>query len=141
MAVTWQEPATTVAWPEPTRFRLDDSKNLDDTHGHAAGDVALAVNAARLAAWYGRHGIAGRRGEDEFVAIAHQTPDLDSLHRADLEWWQEAASGWSTWGAPSARRPRRSLLVWTWCATPELVRTPKKPRPWSEASRVLLWSG
>ncbi|MFF3263146.1 hypothetical protein ACFYWO_28725 [Streptomyces sp. NPDC002932] len=40
-----------VAWPEPARFRLDDIKNLDDTHGHAAGDVALDVNAVRLAAW------------------------------------------------------------------------------------------
>ncbi|MFF4280259.1 GGDEF domain-containing protein [Streptomyces kronopolitis] len=59
---------------------LDDFKNLNDTHGHAAGDVALAVTADRLTAWCGRHGIAGRLGGDEFVAIARQAPDLDSLH-------------------------------------------------------------
>ncbi|MFJ2371689.1 diguanylate cyclase domain-containing protein [Streptomyces sp. NPDC087769] len=80
----------------PRASDLDDFKNLNDTHGHAAGDVALAVNAERLAAWCGRHGIAGRLGGDEFVAIGHQAPDLDSIHRADLEWRQEAASGGST---------------------------------------------
>ncbi|MGW1124169.1 GGDEF domain-containing protein [Streptomyces sp. NPDC002526] len=59
---------------------LDDFKNLNDTHGHAAGDVALAVTADRLTAWCGRHGIAGRLGGDEFVAITRQAPDLDRLH-------------------------------------------------------------
>ncbi|MER7906697.1 diguanylate cyclase (GGDEF)-like protein [Streptomyces griseus] len=61
---------------------LDDFKNLNDTHGHAAGDVALAVTAERLAAWCGRNGIAGRLGGDEFVAIARHTPDLESLQAA-----------------------------------------------------------
>lgn len=62
---------------------LDDFKNLNDSHGHAAGDFALVVTAERLATWCGRHGIAGRLGGDEFVAIARQAPDdLDSLHRA-----------------------------------------------------------
>ncbi|MFE8972895.1 GGDEF domain-containing protein [Streptomyces cyaneofuscatus] len=56
---------------------LDDFKNLNDSHGHAAGDFALVVTAQRLAAWCGRHGIAGRLGGDEFVAIARQAPDLD----------------------------------------------------------------
>ncbi|MFJ1694542.1 GGDEF domain-containing protein [Streptomyces sp. NPDC088252] len=60
---------------------VDDFKNLNDSHGHAAGDVALAVTAERLATWCGRHGIAGRLGGDEFVAIARRTPDLESLHR------------------------------------------------------------
>ncbi|MYX03602.1 MULTISPECIES: GGDEF domain-containing protein [unclassified Streptomyces] len=63
---------------------LDDFKNLNDTHGHAAGDFALVVTAERLTAWCGRNGIAGRLGGDEFVAIARQAPDrdLESLHRA-----------------------------------------------------------
>ncbi|MEU1483937.1 GGDEF domain-containing protein [Streptomyces sp. NPDC005752] len=62
---------------------LDDFKNLNDSHGHAAGDFALAVTAERLANWCGRHhGIAGRLGGDEFVAIARQAPDLESLQRA-----------------------------------------------------------
>ncbi|MGW2066362.1 GGDEF domain-containing protein [Streptomyces sp. NPDC001937] len=58
---------------------LDDFKNLNDSHGHAAGDFALVATAERLAAWCGRHGIAGRLGGDEF---ARQAPDLDSLHRS-----------------------------------------------------------
>ncbi|MFB8115947.1 GGDEF domain-containing protein [Streptomyces sp. NPDC055962] len=61
---------------------LDDFKNLNDSHGHAAGDFALAVAAERLAAWCGRNGIAGRLGGDEFVAITRQSPDLNSLHSA-----------------------------------------------------------
>ncbi|MGW3302309.1 GGDEF domain-containing protein, partial [Streptomyces rubiginosohelvolus] len=65
---------------DPRVVRENDFKNLNDTHGHAAGDVALAVTADRLTAWCGRHGIAGRLGGDEFVAIARQAPDLDSLH-------------------------------------------------------------
>ncbi|MFD5508937.1 diguanylate cyclase domain-containing protein [Streptomyces sp. NPDC127051] len=64
---------------------LDDFKTLNDTHGHAAGDAALAATAARLTAWCGRHGIAGRLGGDEFVAV-HRHPDfsraLDDLTAA-----------------------------------------------------------
>ncbi|MFD3489247.1 GGDEF domain-containing protein [Streptomyces sp. NPDC058690] len=62
--------------------RRNDFKKLNDSHGHAAGDFALAVTAGRLAAWCGRHGIAGRFGGDEFVAIARQAMDLESLRRA-----------------------------------------------------------
>ncbi|MFD5548158.1 GGDEF domain-containing protein [Streptomyces goshikiensis] len=64
---------------------LDDFKTLNDTHGHAAGDAALAATAARLTAWCGRHGFAGRLGGDEFVAV-HRHPDysraLDDLTAA-----------------------------------------------------------
>ncbi|MET9886237.1 GGDEF domain-containing protein [Streptomyces sp. NPDC006430] len=64
---------------------LDDFKHLNDTHGHPAGDAALAATAARLTAWCGRHGIAGRLGGDEFVAV-HRHPDysraLDDLTAA-----------------------------------------------------------
>ncbi|MFD0267018.1 GGDEF domain-containing protein [Streptomyces sp. NPDC127106] len=61
---------------------LDDFKHLNDTHGHAAGDAALAATAARLTAWCGRHGFAGRLGGDEFVAV-HRHPDY-SRALADL---------------------------------------------------------
>ncbi|WP_327682058.1 GGDEF domain-containing protein [Streptomyces sp. NBC_00467] len=63
---------------------LDDFKNLNDAHGHAAGDVALTATADRLTAWCGRQGIAGRIGGDEFVAIIRTStgPDLDSLTSA-----------------------------------------------------------
>lgn len=64
---------------------LDDFKALNDIHGHAAGDAALAATAARLTTWCGRHGFAGRLGGDEFVAV-HRHPDysraLDDLTAA-----------------------------------------------------------
>jgi diguanylate cyclase (GGDEF)-like protein len=60
---------------------LDDFKNLNDSHGHAAGDLALTATAERLTAWCGRQGIAGRLGGDEFVAVIRSdgSPDLGSL--------------------------------------------------------------
>ncbi|CAL9457532.1 GGDEF domain-containing protein [Streptomyces sp. enrichment culture] len=60
---------------------VDDFKTLNDTHGHAAGDAALTATAARLAAWCGRHGIAGRFGGDEFVAVicSADAADIDRL--------------------------------------------------------------
>ncbi|MGW1626892.1 GGDEF domain-containing protein [Streptomyces sp. NPDC002172] len=63
---------------------LDHFKNLNDTHGHAAGDVALVATADRLRAWCGHNGTAGRLGGDEFVAVIRDlaAPDLDALTAA-----------------------------------------------------------
>ncbi|MGW3451476.1 GGDEF domain-containing protein [Streptomyces sp. NPDC001076] len=64
---------------------LDDFKNINDTHGHAAGDTVLTATARRLRDWCGRHGIAARLGGDEFAAIvtdpAHTTGPT-ALHTA-----------------------------------------------------------
>jgi diguanylate cyclase (GGDEF)-like protein len=60
---------------------LDDFKALNDTRGHAAGDLVLASAASRLVAWCTRHGIAGRLGGDEFVAAV---PALDGAALTDL---------------------------------------------------------
>ncbi|MET9960960.1 GGDEF domain-containing protein [Streptomyces sp. NPDC006326] len=57
---------------------LDEFKSLNDTHGHAAGDAALAATAARLTGWCEHYGFAGRLGGDEFVAV-HRRSDLDRL--------------------------------------------------------------
>ncbi|WP_328380712.1 GGDEF domain-containing protein (plasmid) [Streptomyces sp. NBC_00440] len=46
---------------------LDNFKGLNDTHGHAAGDKALAATGERLARWAGPHGVVGRLGGDEFA--------------------------------------------------------------------------
>ncbi|TDU67066.1 GGDEF domain-containing protein [Streptomyces sp. KS 21] len=46
---------------------LDNFKRLNDTHGHAAGDAALAATGERLAHWAGPHGVVGRLGGDEFA--------------------------------------------------------------------------
>ena len=52
---------------------LDYFKDVNDTHGHGAGDRLLQAVADRLAHWCGPHGVvrgtAGRIGGDEFVAV------------------------------------------------------------------------
>ncbi|MGX1886251.1 GGDEF domain-containing protein [Streptomyces sp. NPDC055287] len=49
---------------------LDGFKALNDSHGHAAGDVGLVVIAARLNDWAIRMGgCAARLGGDEFAAV------------------------------------------------------------------------
>ncbi|MFI2639821.1 GGDEF domain-containing protein [Streptomyces sp. NPDC018610] len=48
---------------------VDRFKQVNDTHGHAAGDAVLAATAARLAHAVGRGGVAGRLGGDEFAAV------------------------------------------------------------------------
>ncbi|MFE0418366.1 GGDEF domain-containing protein [Streptomyces tendae] len=63
---------------------VDHFKQINDTHGHAAGDRVLAATAQRLAAWAGSRGIAGRLGGDEFAATvrihpAHRQPRLEPL--------------------------------------------------------------
>ncbi|AEW95897.1 MULTISPECIES: GGDEF domain-containing protein [Streptomycetaceae] len=49
---------------------LDRFKALNDTHGHAAGDAALAAAGHRLADWCTPlDGVVGRLGGDEFAAV------------------------------------------------------------------------
>ncbi|MFI1020814.1 GGDEF domain-containing protein [Streptomyces olivaceus] len=48
---------------------VDKFKQVNDVHGHAAGDALLAATAARLAHAVGRAGVAGRLGGDEFAAV------------------------------------------------------------------------
>jgi diguanylate cyclase (GGDEF)-like protein len=48
---------------------LDAFKTVNDTYGHATGDAVLVSTADRLTAWCGPHGVAGRIGGDEFVAV------------------------------------------------------------------------
>lgn len=48
---------------------VDHFKQVNDTHGHAAGDVLLATVAARLAHGTTPGGVVGRLGGDEFAAV------------------------------------------------------------------------
>ncbi|WP_371799158.1 GGDEF domain-containing protein [Streptomyces sp. NBC_01707] len=48
---------------------VDHFKQINDRHGHAAGDALLKATADRLAHYVGRHGVAGRLGGDEFAAV------------------------------------------------------------------------
>ncbi|MFD4754431.1 GGDEF domain-containing protein [Streptomyces sp. NPDC058426] len=48
---------------------IDHFKQINDTHGHAAGDALLASVARRLAHATGPDGVCGRLGGDEFAAV------------------------------------------------------------------------
>ncbi|WP_328386790.1 GGDEF domain-containing protein [Streptomyces sp. NBC_00400] len=49
---------------------LDGFKQINDTYGHAAGDVVIAASGQRLGEWSRSHsGAAGRLGGDEFAAV------------------------------------------------------------------------
>ncbi|WP_405629203.1 GGDEF domain-containing protein [Streptomyces sp. NBC_00016] len=48
---------------------VDHFKQINDTHGHAAGDVLLATIATRLTHGTTPGGVVGRLGGDEFAAV------------------------------------------------------------------------
>ncbi|MFD8570922.1 GGDEF domain-containing protein [Streptomyces sp. NPDC059639] len=48
---------------------VDHFKQINDRHGHAAGDALLKAIGERLAHHAGRSGVAGRLGGDEFAAV------------------------------------------------------------------------
>ncbi|GHF42332.1 hypothetical protein GCM10010218_24340 [Streptomyces mashuensis] len=57
---------------------LNGFKQINDTHGHEAGDRVIAAVGRRLAAWAReRGGFAARLGGDEFTALVRLAPDAD----------------------------------------------------------------
>jgi len=54
---------------------LDDFKQINDTHGHAAGDAALIATAGTLSKTLRESAIVGRMGGDEFVFALVARPD------------------------------------------------------------------
>ncbi|WP_331755899.1 GGDEF domain-containing protein [Streptomyces sp. NBC_01643] len=62
----------------------DHFKQLNDRHGHAAGDTALAAMGTRLTEWTGRHGVAGRLGGDECAALTRIEPRHQGLRLEHL---------------------------------------------------------
>ncbi|MCX5130859.1 GGDEF domain-containing protein [Streptomyces sp. NBC_00340] len=63
-AALLKDPRSVVVLANVDRF-----KQINDTHGHAAGDALLKATADRLAQHVGRTGVAGRLGGDEFAAV------------------------------------------------------------------------
>ncbi|QKV93959.1 GGDEF domain-containing protein [Streptomyces sp. NA02950] len=57
---------------------LDGFKQINDVHGHAAGDTAIRETGQRLAQWAEPLGTVARLGGDEFAA-AICCPDTDTL--------------------------------------------------------------
>ncbi|GAA3053406.1 hypothetical protein GCM10020000_39030 [Streptomyces olivoverticillatus] len=57
---------------------LNGFKQINDTHGHAAGDQVISGVGRRLDAWCReRGGFAARLGGDEFTAVIRLAPDAD----------------------------------------------------------------
>lgn len=58
---------------------LDKFKDINDTHGHAAGDMVIKIVAARLKNIIGDAGLVGRIGGDEFVILVKDYTDHPRL--------------------------------------------------------------
>ncbi|MFS0696887.1 GGDEF domain-containing protein [Streptomyces nitrosporeus] len=60
---------------------LDHFKALNDEHGHATGDKALAATGERLSCWAGPYGVVGRLGGDEFAVATRvdSTKNVDAI--------------------------------------------------------------
>ena len=62
-------------------FDLDNFKDVNDTLGHGAGDVALKVVASRLLACLPQHATAVRLGGDEFAILIPEVENAATLER------------------------------------------------------------
>ncbi|MFJ3101791.1 GGDEF domain-containing protein [Streptomyces sp. NPDC086835] len=63
---------------------LDRFKQINDTHGHAAGDAVLRATAKRLTHWAPTNaGIVARFGGDEFAAVTRVLSRTDLISQAD----------------------------------------------------------
>jgi diguanylate cyclase (GGDEF)-like protein/PAS domain S-box-containing protein len=61
---------------------LNGFKQVNDTHGHAAGDELIRATAARLANVVRDSDFMARLGGDEFVVIARTAGNVEALHLA-----------------------------------------------------------
>ncbi len=58
---------------------LDRFKSVNDTYGHAAGDIVIKTIADRLRTVVGSTGLVARTGGDEFVILLHELVDAPRL--------------------------------------------------------------
>ncbi len=52
-------------------FDLNNLKKINDTYGHAQGDILIRSAAEVLAETFGEHGIVARMGGDEFLSVVN----------------------------------------------------------------------
>ena len=62
---------------------LDHFKQVNDTHGHAAGDLVLKDSAALMRAELRADDLLGRWGGEEFIVVASDTPFEQALGLAE----------------------------------------------------------
>lgn len=61
---------------------IDKFKQINDVHGHPAGDSALKQVAGNLKAVFGNEGIIGRLGGDEFVVLVSRLMSRDEIENS-----------------------------------------------------------
>jgi diguanylate cyclase (GGDEF)-like protein/PAS domain S-box-containing protein len=59
---------------------VDHFKSINDTHGHAAGDMVLVDLARRLRTLFRTEDTLARMGGDEFLVICEDLADVDAAH-------------------------------------------------------------
>lgn len=64
---------------------IDHFKLVNDTHGHAVGDVVLHEVAKRLSSKVSNHGILARWGGEEFVCVLSSSQDIEEFCEGLLE--------------------------------------------------------
>jgi diguanylate cyclase (GGDEF)-like protein len=64
-------------------FDINDMKSINDSHGHAAGDAAIAHVADLLAANIRESDVVGRLGGDEFGIILANAPESEAIQIAE----------------------------------------------------------
>ena len=68
---------------------LDNFKQINDTHGHAAGDRVLQILAARLQSALRSSDLCGRIGGDEFLSLLYGVSDADTATRIAVQVLQQ----------------------------------------------------
>lgn len=63
-------------------FDLNNLKVMNDTYGHAKGDILIKSAAEVIAETYKGYGIVARMGGDEFIAIL-ETADIDKIKKLE----------------------------------------------------------
>jgi diguanylate cyclase (GGDEF)-like protein len=79
-AVTDAEPGSEI-WV--IMLDIDHFKRINDTYGHAAGDVAIRDFANIIRETIGDHGFVGRMGGEEFAVILPGTSQDDAIGFAE----------------------------------------------------------
>lgn len=71
-------------------FDLNNLKYVNDTFGHAKGDILIKSAAEVIAKSFGPHGIVARMGGDEFIAIS-ETADASAIETMMNQFQQNIA--------------------------------------------------